>query len=86
MPARRFLVDIAPLRELPQFRRLWSGYLSSVLGSQVTVVAVPYQVFRLTHSSLDVGLIGLAQIAPVLVGSLVGGRSPTPSTAVACCS
>jgi MFS family permease len=37
------------------------------------VVAIPYQVFRLTHSSLDVGLIGLAQIVPVLGGSLFGG-------------
>jgi len=73
MRARRLLVDVAPLRESPQFRRLWSGYVASVLGSQVTVVAVPYQVFRLTHSSLDVGLIGLAQIAPVLGGALVGG-------------
>jgi predicted MFS family arabinose efflux permease len=37
------------------------------------VVAIPYQVFKLTHSSLDVGLVGLAQITPVLAGSLFGG-------------
>jgi MFS family permease len=73
MPARRLLVDIGPLRTSPQFRRLWSGYVVSVLGSQLTVVAVPYQVYRLTHSSLDVGLIGLAQILPVLFGALAGG-------------
>jgi MFS family permease len=73
MPARRLLVDIEPLRTSPQFRRLWGGYVVSVLGSQLTVVAVPYQVYRLTHSSFDVGLIGLAQILPVLLGALAGG-------------
>jgi MFS family permease len=73
MPARRLFVDIEPLRTSRQFRRLWGGYVVSVLGSQLTVVAVPYQVYRLTHSSLDVGLIGLAQIVPVLLGALAGG-------------
>jgi MFS family permease len=73
MTQRRLLVDTAPLRTSRQFRRLWSGYLVNGLGSQLTVVAVPYQIFQLTHSSLDVGLVGLAQIVPVLVGSLAGG-------------
>jgi MFS family permease len=70
---RRLLADVTPLKKFPQFRILWSGYLVSVLGSQLTVVAVPYQVFRITHSSLDVGLLSLAQLGPLLVGSLVGG-------------
>ncbi|MGH9170171.1 MAG: MFS transporter [Acidimicrobiales bacterium] len=70
---RRLLVDITPLRTQPQFRRLWGGYLVSGLGSQLTVVAVPYQVYRLTHSSFDVGMVGLAQVLPVLFGALAGG-------------
>jgi len=70
---RRLLVDIGPLRSSPAFRRLWGGYLVGTIGSQLTTVAVPYQVFRITHSSLDVGLVGLAQILPVLGGSLFGG-------------
>jgi MFS family permease len=70
---RRLLADITPLRRYPQFRILWSGYLVSIVGSQLTVVAVPYQVFRITHSSLDVGLLSLAQLGPLLVASLVGG-------------
>ena len=37
------------------------------------MVAVPYQVYRLTHSSLDVGLVSLAQLGPLLVCSLIGG-------------
>ncbi|MCU1495287.1 MAG: transporter [Acidimicrobiaceae bacterium] len=69
----RLLVDITPLRKFPQFRLLWSGFLVSSLGNQITVVAVPYQIYRLTHSSLDVGFVSLVQIGPLLVGSLVGG-------------
>ena len=73
MARGRLFVDLGPLRQSQGFRRLWGGYLVATLGSQLTVVAIPYQVFKLTHSSLDVGLIGLAQILPVLGGSLFGG-------------
>jgi MFS family permease len=73
MARGRLFVDLSPLRESQAFRRLWGGYLATTLGSQLTVVAIPYQVFRLTHSSFDVGLVGLAQILPVLSGSLFGG-------------
>jgi MFS family permease len=70
---RRLLVDISPLRRFPRFRLLWTGYLVSTIGSQLTVVAVPLQVFDMTHSSLDVGLLSLAVLGPLLVGSIVGG-------------
>lgn len=73
MARRRVFVDLAPLRHSPPFRRLWLGYLVTTLGSQLTLVAVPFQVYELTHSSFAVGLIGLAQIVPVLFGSLLGG-------------
>jgi MFS family permease len=73
MARGRLLIDLGPLRQSQAFRRLWGGYLITTLGSQLTVVAIPYQVFKLTHSSLDVGLVGLAQIVPVLAGSLFGG-------------
>ncbi len=66
-------VDITPLRRFPQFRRLWIGYVVSLLGSQITIVAVSYQIYRMTGSSLDVGLISLVQLGPALVGSLLGG-------------
>jgi len=69
----RLFVDLGPLRKFPQFRLLWSGYVVSSIGNQLTVVAVPYQIFRITHSSLDVGLVSLAQLVPLLAGSLVGG-------------
>jgi MFS family permease len=67
------LVDMAPLRHSRDFRLLFSGQLVSTLGTQLTAVAVPYQVYRITHSSLDVGLVSLAQLVPLLVCSLAGG-------------
>jgi MFS family permease len=70
---RRLVADLSPLRRFPQFRLLWCGYLVSNIGSQLTVVAVPLQVFSMTHSSLDVGLLSLVALGPLLVGSLVGG-------------
>jgi MFS family permease len=70
---RRLLVDISPLRRSADFRWLFSGQLVSILGSQLTVVAVPFQVFELTHSSLDVGLVSLAQLGPLVIFSLIGG-------------
>lgn len=70
---RRLLVDTAPLRHSRDFRLLFSGQLVSTLGTQLTAVAVPYQVYRITHSSLDVGLVSLAQLLPLLVFSMAGG-------------
>ena len=67
------MIDLEPLRTYRQFRLLWSGFLIRTIGNQLTVVAVPLEVYKLTHSSLDVGLVSLAQIGPLLVGSLLGG-------------
>jgi predicted MFS family arabinose efflux permease len=72
MPGR-ILVDFAPLRESRDFRWLFSGTLISTLGSQLTVVAIPYQVYELTHSSFQVGAVSLAQLIPLVLGSLIGG-------------
>ncbi|MEA2646858.1 MAG: hypothetical protein QOE92_1941 [Chloroflexota bacterium] len=71
--ARRLAVDVTPLRDSRDFRLLWSGNLVSLVGRQITVVAVPYQVYVLTHSSIAVGLIGVAQLVPYVALSLVGG-------------
>jgi MFS family permease len=67
------MIDTAPLRESRDFRLLFAGSLVSTIGNQLTVVAIPYQVFALTHSSLQVGLISLAQLIPFVAGSLIGG-------------
>jgi predicted MFS family arabinose efflux permease len=73
VPRRRLLVDLGPLRHSHDFRLLFAGQMVSALGTQLTVVAIPYQVYRLTGSSLDVGLVSLAQLGPLLVCSLIGG-------------
>ncbi|HUD16740.1 MAG TPA: MFS transporter, partial [Acidimicrobiales bacterium] len=72
-PGRGLLIDLTPLRESRDFRALISGQLVSVLGTQLTAVAVPYQVYHLTRSSLDVGLVSLTALFPLVLGSLIGG-------------
>jgi MFS family permease len=72
MPGR-IMIDTAPLRESRDFRLLFAGSMVSTIGNQLTVVAIPFQVYGLTHSSLQVGLISLAQLIPFVLGSLVGG-------------
>jgi MFS family permease len=70
---RGLAVDVTPLRTSRDFRLLWAGQLVSTMGRQITAVAVPYQVYRLTGSTLDVGLLGLAQAVPLVLCSLIGG-------------
>jgi MFS family permease len=72
MPGK-ILVDVTPLRESRDFRLLFTGQLISMLGTQLTVVAIPFQVYRMTHSSLQVGAISLAQLLPFIAGALAAG-------------
>jgi MFS family permease len=67
------LADITPLRRHRHFRTLWFGLAVSRIGSQLTVVGVSYQVYKLTHSTLTVGLVSLVALVPTLVGSIGGG-------------
>ncbi|HET6810396.1 MAG TPA: MFS transporter [Acidimicrobiales bacterium] len=67
------VADLGPLRRHRAFRLIWTGQLVSGMGGQLTVVAVSYQVYRLTHSTLDVGLVSLVQLGPLMAGSLAGG-------------
>lgn len=70
---RLAVVDVAPLREVSGYRWLFAGLLSMQTGRQLTVVAVPFQVYQLTGSTLMVGLLGLAQLIPLMGVSLIGG-------------
>jgi len=77
-PARRrgmggVLVDVSPLRRHRGFRWLWTGQLIAATGSQLTVVAVSYQTYRITSSTAMVGLVSLGQLLPLLAGSVLGG-------------
>jgi MFS family permease len=69
----RLVVDIAPLRESPPYRRLWIGSGLSSIGGQMTSYAVILQVFVLTRSSLSVGLVGLFIAIPTIVVAVAGG-------------
>jgi MFS family permease len=69
----RVAVDVRPLRESRDFRLLTAGALITGLGTQATLVALPYQVFVLTNSAFLTGLIGAAELIPLIVASLVGG-------------
>ncbi|MFD1537369.1 MFS transporter [Nonomuraea guangzhouensis] len=69
---KRHLIDIRPLG-VPTYRRLWSGQAIANIGIGVTVVAVSKQVWDLTQSSFWVGLLGLANLIPLLVFGLWGG-------------
>lgn len=66
-------MDITPLRRSRDFRFLYAGQAVSTLGTQLTIVAVAYQVYELSHSSFDVGLASLIQFFPLLAFSLLGG-------------
>ena len=70
---RGVIVDIAPLRTSADYRRLWLADLVASAAHELIAVAVPYQVFLLTRSSLAVGLVGAAELVPLLLGSLAAG-------------
>jgi MFS family permease len=70
---RHVLIDIGPLRRHRDFRLLFLGQMATFLGSMLSYVAIPYQVYALTGSSLTVGLLGLAELVPVLTLGLLGG-------------
>jgi MFS family permease len=70
---RSIAVDTTALRESRDFRLLTIGGLVTGLGEQAAIVALPYQVYVLTHSPFLVGLIGLIELVPLIGLSLVGG-------------
>jgi MFS family permease len=73
MLTSRVLVDVSPLRESRDFRLLWIAQLLTWTGRQMVVVAVPYQIYVLTNSSLAVGLVGLVEAVPIVIAGLYGG-------------
>lgn len=68
----RLLADTAPLRNT-HFRRLWLANIVTVIGAQLTVVAVPAQIYEITGSSAYVGLTGIFGLVPLIIFGLWGG-------------
>lgn len=72
MQIRGLFADTTPLRNRP-FRRLWQANIITVIGAQLTVVAVPAQIYAITGSSAYVGLTGVFGLVPLIVFGLWGG-------------
>ena len=70
---RRLAIDLGPLRRRPPFRRLFVGQTISTFGSEIAAVAAPFQLYQLTHSTLQVGLLSLCELFPLLTLTIVGG-------------
>ncbi|HEV8402056.1 MAG TPA: MFS transporter [Candidatus Limnocylindrales bacterium] len=66
-------LDTAPLRRDRDFRWLWSGQVVSGMGNQISRIALPYQVYVLTGSTLAIGILSLFQLVPILVFALGAG-------------
>jgi MFS family permease len=70
---RRLLLDTTPLRRDRDFRWLWSGQVVNGIGNQITRVALPYQVYVLTGSTLAIAALTLFQLVPILLFALGTG-------------
>lgn len=66
-------IDLSPLRKNRNFRYLYMGQLVSFIGTMLSLVALPYQIYRLTESTLSVGLLGIAELLPLLITAFIGG-------------
>jgi MFS family permease len=66
-------LDLTPLRVSEDFRRLFVGQAISEFGTQITFVAVPFQVYFITRSTAMVGLLALTELIPLVVLPVVGG-------------
>lgn len=66
-------VNMSIFRRNPNFALLFIGQFASLFGTMITSVALPYQIYMETHSTLMVGLLSLVQLIPILFTALIGG-------------
>jgi MFS family permease len=66
-------MDLGPFREHRDFRLLLIAGTVFYLGGMMTYVAIPYQIYQLTHSNFAVGAVGLVELVPLIVFGLYGG-------------
>jgi MFS family permease len=69
---REIAIDVSPLR-IREYRLLWTGSTISSMGSTITRIAVPWQVYHLTGSTLWVGVLGGLALVPYSIGGIIGG-------------
>ncbi len=70
---RAVALDVSLLRRRRDLRLLTVGYAVSLAGGEFTIVALAVQVYGLTHSTVAVGLLGIAEFVPIVVLALLGG-------------
>jgi MFS family permease len=74
MPAvSRLGMDLTPLRTSRDFTLIFTGAGVSMLGSFITFVSIPYQIYVLTGDPVLVGLLGVCELVPLLFMAFVGG-------------
>lgn len=66
-------LDLSICKRNPSFALLYSGQFISFLGTMLTVVALPYQMYASTHSTIMVGMLSGISLLPLLVTALLGG-------------
>jgi MFS family permease len=66
-------IDVSPLRTYRQFRLLFYSRFVTFFGAMITAIAIPWQVYKITGSSLAVGLLGAAEVVPIIAFSFLGG-------------
>jgi MFS family permease len=69
----RLTADLTPLRASRDLRLLVAGTVAAGLGTQATLVALPYQLYVETHSAFLTGLLGAVELGPLVSMSLFGG-------------
>lgn len=67
------LIDISPLRNNKEYRSLYFGQFISFLGTMLSFVALPYQVYEMTKSTFAVGMLSIVQLVPLLITAFIGG-------------
>jgi len=67
------LINLSIFKRNSTFTLLFIGQFTSFFGTMMTSVALPYQIYQRTHSTLMVGLLSLFQLLPLLVTALIGG-------------
>ena len=67
--------QVTPWQVLKQrdFGLFWTSLLFSAVGSQISTVAVAWQVYEITNSPFQLGLTGLFRALPVMILSRPGG-------------
>src|SRR3954451_8331763 len=69
----RLALDLTPLRRSRDLRLLMLGDFVTAIGTQAALVALPFQIYSLTHSAFLTGLLGAAELFPLMAMALWGG-------------